>query len=86
MKPIFKLCYDYLMQLALLDSLRERRESWGISALGEELRCACLQSVLLALAGGSSCSSCIGAAAQCQRRPLQGRLLSFPGHLQAAWA
>lgn len=66
MKPIFKLCYDYLMQLTLLDS---KRESWGISALGEELRCACLQPELLALAGGSSCSSCTGAAAQCQRRP-----------------
>lgn len=36
MKPIFKLCYGYLMQLVLLDSLRERLGSWGTSVSGEE--------------------------------------------------
>ena len=36
MKPIFKLCYDYLMQLVLLESLGERLQSWGMSVFGEE--------------------------------------------------
>lgn len=57
-KPIFKLCYDYLMQGLLWDSPQERPECWVMSVLGEEQTpdqsvpgSVCLQSVPLPSAG-----------------------------------
>lgn len=54
MKPIFQLCYDYLIQRLLWDSPRESPECWMMSVLGEEQTpeqsvpgSVCFQSVLL---------------------------------------